>query len=171
LATRILNTFESVNFRELFAKSPVSKGRTAEAVSPDRFSIVWRRVSAAKEMHMNDMGGVIGLAAVVLSLGVPMALMYTYYRVKKLRVDERMAAVARGVNVPFEEPLPPAARSRKAAILLITGAIGFIACFGVIASVVHEQETWTAAAFGLIPLSVGIGYLIDYFFVRREAHS
>lgn len=116
-------------------------------------------------------GEVIGLVAVVLSLGIPMALMYTYYRVKKLRIEERMAAVARGVTVPFEEPLPPAARSRKAAILLITGAIGFIACFGVIAGIEHQPDTWAAAAFGLIPLSVGIGYLIDYTFARREAHS
>ena len=116
-------------------------------------------------------GEMIGLVAVVLSLGIPMALMYTYYRVKKLRVEERMAAVARGVAVPFEEPLPPAARSRKAAILLITGAIGFIACFGVIAGIEHEPETWSAAAIGLIPLCVGIGYLIDYTFARREAHS
>ena len=36
---------------------------------------------------MSEMGGMIGLAAVVLSLGIPMALMYTYYRVKKLKVD------------------------------------------------------------------------------------
>jgi len=107
----------------------------------------------------------------VLSLGIPMAGMYTYYRVKKLRVDERMAAVARGVNVPFEEPLPPAARSRKNAILLITGAIGFMACFGVIAGVEHETDTLSAAAFGLIPLAVGVGYLIDYTFTRREAHT
>ena len=121
---------------------------------------------------MGDVGvGIIGLVAVVLSLGIPMAGMYTYYRVKKLRVDERMAAVARGVNVPFEEPLPPAARSRKNAILLITGAIGFMACFGVIAGVEHEPETLTAAAFGLIPLAVGVGYLIDYTFTRREAHT
>jgi hypothetical protein len=123
-------------------------------------------------MDMSDIGGgMIGLVAVVLSLGIPMAGMYTYFRVKKLRVDERMAAVARGVNIPFEEPLPPAARSRKNAILLITGAMGFIACFGVIAGIEHEPDTWAAAAFGLIPLAVGIGYLIDYTFTRREAHT
>lgn len=121
---------------------------------------------------MSDIGGgMIGLVAVVLSLGIPMAAMYTYFRVKKLRVDERIAAVARGVNIPFEEPIPPAARSRKSAILLITGAIGFIACFGVIAGIEHEPDTWAAAAFGLIPLSVGIGYLLDYNFARREAQA
>ena len=118
-----------------------------------------------------DMPGIIGLTAVVLSLGIPMAAMYTYYRVRKLRADERMAAIARGVAVPFEEPLPPAARSRKAAILLMSGAIGFMATFGVIGVVEHEPDTWAAAAFGLIPMAVGIGYLLDFTLARREAHS
>jgi hypothetical protein len=116
-------------------------------------------------------GGMIGLVAVVLSLGIPMALMYTFYRVRKLKADERLAAIARGVSVPFEEPLAPAARSRKNAILLISGAIGFMATFGFIAAVVHEPETWAAAAFGLIPLSIGIGYLLDFTISRNEAHS
>ena len=121
---------------------------------------------------MGDVGaGLIGLVAVVLSLGIPMAGMYTYFRVKKLKSEERMAAIARGATVPFEEPISAAARSRKNAILLISGAIGYIATFGVIAGVVHEPETWTAAAFGLIPLSIGIGYLLDFSLTRREAHS
>jgi|SRR5215469_492824 len=121
---------------------------------------------------MNDVsGGMIGLVAVILSLGIPMAAMYTYFRVRKLKADERMAAIARGVSVPFEEPVPPAARSRKNAILLISGAIGFMATFGVIAVVDHEPETWAAAAFGLLPLSIGIGYLLDFTISRNEAHS
>jgi hypothetical protein len=44
-----------------------------------------------------------------------------------------------------------------------------MATFGVIAGIVHEPETWTAAAFGLIPLSIGIGYLLDFTITRREA--
>jgi hypothetical protein len=115
-------------------------------------------------------GGMIGLVAVILSLGIPMAAMYTYYRVKKLRADERMAAIARGVAVPFEEPVAPAARSRKNAILLVSGALGYIAALGAIAAIEHEPETWSAAAVGLIPLFIGIGYFIDFALVRREAH-
>jgi hypothetical protein len=123
-------------------------------------------------MDMGDVGvGIVGLAAVVLSLGIPMAGMYTYYRVKKLRADERMAALARGVTIPFETEVSPEARSRKAAILLVCGAIGFMATFGAIAGIEHEPDTWAAAAFGLIPLAVGIGYFIDFTLSRREVHS
>jgi hypothetical protein len=123
-------------------------------------------------MDMGDVGvGIVGLAAVVLSLGIPMAGMYTYYRVKKLRADERMAALARGVTIPFETEVSPEARSRKAGILLVCGALGFMATFGAIAGIEHEPDTWAAAAFGLIPLAVGIGYFIDFTLSRREAHS
>jgi hypothetical protein len=123
-------------------------------------------------MDMGDVGvGIVGLAAVVLSLGIPMAGMYTYYRVKKLRADERMAALARGVTIPFETEASPEARSRKAGILLVCGAIGFMATFGAIAGIEHEPDTWAAAAFGLIPLAVGIGYFIDFTLSRREAQS
>ena len=116
-------------------------------------------------------GGMIGLVAVVLSLGIPMAALYTYFRVKKLRADERMAAIARGVTVPFETEVTPMARSRKNGILLVSGAIGFMATFGAIAVISHEPDTWAAAAFGFIPLAVGIGYFIDFTLSRREAHS
>jgi hypothetical protein len=123
-------------------------------------------------MDMGDVGvGIVGLAAVVLSLGIPMAGMYTYYRVKKLRADERMAALARGVTIPFETEVSPEARSRKAGILLVCGAIGFMATFAAIAGIEHEPDTWAAAAFGLIPLAVGIGYFIDFTLSRREVHS
>src|SRR5260221_3012278 len=108
---------------------------------------------------MGDVGGgLIGLAAVVLSLGIPMAAMYTYFRVTKLRSDERTAAIACGVAGPFEQEVTPAARSRKSAILLISGAVGYIATFGAIAGIAHEPDTWAAAAFDFIPMAVGLGY-------------
>src|SRR5260370_41767365 len=96
-----------------------------------------------KEINMSDAGGLIGLAAVVLSLGIPMAAMYTYFRVKKLRSDERTAAIARGVAVPFAAEVSPTARSRKNAILLISGAIGYMAACGAL------QESLTSRTPGL----------------------
>ena len=77
----------------------------------------------------------VGLAAVVMTLGIPMALMYTYYRVRRLRTDERLAALARGVNVQMEPDLSEMGRSRRAGILLTTGSLGYIATFGLIARV------------------------------------
>jgi uncharacterized protein DUF6249 len=118
------------------------------------------------------MGGeLIGLVAVVMSLGIPLGAMYTYYRVRKLRSEERLAAIARGVEIPIEPELSQVARSRRAGILLVSGALGYILTFAVIARIEAEPETWVAAALGIIPLAVGLGYFLDWTFIRREARS
>jgi hypothetical protein len=111
-------------------------------------------------------GDIIGLVAVVMSLGIPIAAMYTYYRVRKLRTDERMAALARGVDVPMQPDLSEAARSRRSGILLVTGALGYISTFLLIARV--EHDAWVAASFGIIPLAVGVGYFLDSALIRRD---
>jgi hypothetical protein len=116
-------------------------------------------------------GQLIGLVAVIMSLGIPLGAMYTYYRVRKLRSEERLAAIARGVDVPMVAELSEAARSRRYAILLITGALGYILTFGLIAQIEREPDTWVAAAFGIIPLAVGIGYYVDAKLIRRDASA
>lgn len=116
------------------------------------------------------MGGeLIGLVAVIMGLGIPLGAMYLYYRVRKLRSEEKLAAIARGAAIPVEPELSQAARSRRAGILLVAGALGYIATFALIGRV--ESDAWIAAAFGAIPLFVGIGYFIDATLVRREARS
>jgi len=116
-------------------------------------------------------GDIIGLVAVIMSLGIPLGAMYTYYRVRKLRTEERLAAIARGVDVPMVADLSESARSRRYAILLVSAAIGIIAAFGVIAQVTREPETWVPAALAIIPLAIGIGYFLDSTLIRRDLHS
>ena len=55
-------------------------------------------------------GDIIGLVAVIMIFGIPIAGMYTYYRVRRLRSEERLAAMARGIAVPMEPELSQAAR-------------------------------------------------------------
>jgi len=125
-----------------------------------------RRMSGRES---NKMGGdVIGLVAVVLTCGIPLALMYTYYRVRKLRSEERLAALARGTEIPMEPELSQYARSRRAGILLVSGGAGFILMFAMIARVVGEPETLVASAFGILPLAVGLGYFVDAALIRRD---
>jgi hypothetical protein len=118
------------------------------------------------------MGGeLIGLAAVIMIFGFPIAGLYAYYRVRKLRTEERLAAIARGVEIPMEPELSQASRSRRAGILLVTGALGYMMTFALIARIEMEPDTWVAAAFGLIPLAVGLGYFLDSTLIRHEARS
>jgi hypothetical protein len=114
-------------------------------------------------------GNIIGLVAVMMSLGIPLAAMYTYYRVRKLRTEERLAAIARGVSVPMQPELSEAARSRRAGILLTAAAIGYIITFALISRV--DYDAWTAAAFGAIPLAIGVGFFLDAALIRRDQHA
>lgn len=113
----------------------------------------------------------IGLVAVILSLGIPIAGMYTFYRVRKLRTEERLAVLARGENIPMEPELSQAARSRRAGILLVSGSIGYMVTFGLIARILGEPETLVAATFGVIPMAIGIGYFVDFSSVRRDLRA
>jgi hypothetical protein len=127
-----------------------------------------RAESAPNKEHI--MGeDLIGLVAVIMIFGIPLAAMYTFYRIRKLRTEERLAAIARGVNVPMQPELPEAARSRRSGILLVTGALGYITSFALIARI--EPDAWVAAAFGIIPLAVGIGFFLDSALIRRDLRA
>lgn len=114
-------------------------------------------------------GNFVGLAAVVMIFGIPMAAMYTYYRVRKLRSEERLAAIARGVDVPMQQELSEAARSRRSGILLVAGSLGYIATFILIGRV--EPDATVAATFGVIPLAIGLGFFVDHALIRRDAKA
>jgi hypothetical protein len=135
---------------------------------PQRICAWWAHPEK-KEQSMD--GELIGLVAVILGMGIPLGALYTYYRVRKLRSEERLAAIARGVEIPMEPELNQAARSRRMGILLVSGAIGYIAAFGLIAQIQANRDVWTAAALGIIPLAVGIGYFFDWKLIHRDVRA
>lgn len=114
-------------------------------------------------------GDLIGLFAVVLTCGIPVAGMYTYYRVRRLRSEERLAALARGMEIPMEPELSQFAKSRRSGILLVSSGLGFFLMFASIARFSNEPETMVAASFGILPLVIGLGYFVDATLIQREA--
>jgi len=126
---------------------------------------------AAPPARRTTMGELTGLVAVVTIFGMPTALlgMYTFYRVRKLRTEERLAAIQRGVSVPIEPDLTEAARSRRAGILLVAGALGYMLAFFILAR--FEPDALMGAAFGAIPFTLGLGYFLDSALIRRDARA
>jgi len=115
---------------------------------------------------MNE--NIVGFAAVVMVFMVPLGAMYTWYRIRRLQTEERLAAISRGVNIPMEPELSQAARSRRTGILLVCAAIGYTVAFGLIARA--DSDAWVAAAFGVIPFAIGLGFFLDSALIRRDAH-
>lgn len=114
---------------------------------------------------------VVGLAAVVLALGFPFALVWAWawQRGRKLRADERLAAVARGLNVPFEPELAHPAVSRRAGILLVATAVGYFVTFALLAR--WEPDAMEASVLGIIPFAIGVGFFVDAYLIRRDLRA
>jgi len=76
--------------------------------------------------------------------------------------------MARGVEIPVEPELSQGAHSRRWGILLVAGALGYMAATGIIAHFA-EPDAWTAAVFGIIPFALGLGGFVDWTLIRRDA--
>jgi hypothetical protein len=102
---------------------------------------------------------------------------------QRLTAEQRMAMVARGMpasdidklltkaNVdgrPVKDPMQSLANTRRTAIVLISSGIGLALFFIVLTVVVNERDVLAGAAVGLIPLAVGVGFLIDYNLQKRD---
>jgi hypothetical protein len=102
---------------------------------------------------------------------------------QRLRAEQRMSMVARGMSAddidkllgkasddvkPVKDPLQSLANTRRTAIVLISSGVGLILFFLLLTWIVNEHEVLSGAAVGMIPLAIGIGFVIDYHLQKRD---
>jgi hypothetical protein len=102
---------------------------------------------------------------------------------QRLTAEQRMAMVARGMPAddidklltkaavdsrPVKDPMQSLANTRRTAIVLISSGIGLALFFIVLSLIVTAREVLAGAAVGLMPLAVGIGFVIDYHLQKRD---
>lgn len=99
---------------------------------------------------------------------------------QRLKTEQRLAMLARGMSAgdiekllsaegkSAKDPLQGPASTRKTGIVLISTGIGVMLSFLVLAWIVNDHEVLSGGAFGLIPLSIGVGFFIDYMMQKRE---
>ena len=99
---------------------------------------------------------------------------------QRLKTEQRLAMLARGMSAAdiekvlsaegksAKDPLQGLASTRRTAIVLISTGIGVMLSFLVLAWIVNDHEVLSGGAFGLIPLSIGVGFFIDYVMQKRE---
>lgn len=126
--------------------------------------------------NLNSVPAILALAvpivAVTLGLATAMLSMWLDFRKKRemyqLHHAERMAAIEKGVDLPplppeffdgNKRPRTPYAPLRRGLIWLLAGAAATLAMWGT-----GEQEFW----YGLVPVGVGLAYVISYFAERRQ---
>jgi hypothetical protein len=99
---------------------------------------------------------------------------------QRLKTEQRLAMLARGMSAgdiekvlsadgrAAKDPLQGIATTRRTAIVLISTGVGIMLSFLVLAWIVNQHEVLSGGAFGLIPLSIGVGFFIDYNLQKRD---
>jgi hypothetical protein len=102
---------------------------------------------------------------------------------QKLKAEQRMSMVARGMSAgdidkllgkvsdddqPSRNPVRSMGNARRTATVLISTGAGLV-LFGLLLTwIVQEHEVLVVAAAGLIPVAIGVGFLVDYQLQKRD---
>jgi len=121
------------------------------------------------------MEALIPLFAITFSVGLPISIPIVYLvlnyrkrrRLMELNHAERMAAIERGMDLP-ELPLELIdGHGRRRRTSLLPGLVWFLVGLAIIIGVQAIDEQIPILA-GLIPLAIGLAYLIYYFTEGRK---
>jgi hypothetical protein len=104
--------------------------------------------------------------AVGLPLSIPIVMISLNYRNRRRLMElhhaERMSAIERGMEVP---PLPLElidGKSKKRRSSLLPGLVWFFIGLAMVAGWLAAGDDELSVVFGLVPLGIGIAYLIYY---------
>ena len=128
-------------------------------------------------MHLSPF--VVPLGACVVAIVAIIASVMAGAHKQKLKAEQRMAMVARGMAAEDihkllgaagdgKDPLQSAAGTRKAGIVLISSGVGLLLFFLTLTIVLNDKEVLSGSAIGLIPIAIGVGFLIDYKLQKRD---
>jgi hypothetical protein len=134
-------------------------------------------------MHWNWSPFMIPLGAFVVAIVAIVAGVAAEANRVRLRAEQRMAMVARGMSAddidkllgkknddakPARDPIQSLVNTRRTAIVLISSGAGLSLFFLVLTWILSVHEILSGAAVGLIPLTIGVGFLIDYNLQKRD---
>jgi hypothetical protein len=126
-------------------------------------------------MNPENIAVMVPMVAIVLGLTIPILGMSLEYRMKKdlfeLHHKERMAAIDKGLDVP---PLPPELfrpqrKPSTPASLLRLGLILVLGGAGLAVAMSYAFDT--LSLWGLIPVGVGLAYLVSFLYERKQPHG
>jgi hypothetical protein len=126
---------------------------------------------------------IVPLGAFAVAIIWVIAQAFTASQSRRLRAEQRMAMVARGLPAaeielmlgqradearPPKDPLRSLGNARRAGIILVSAGVGLALFFITLMVIVQERDVLAGAAVGFIPLAIGVGFFIDYHLQKRE---
>ena len=117
---------------------------------------------------------IVPVAGCLMVLGIVAVGSWSNARKRELESQERLAAIAKGLVPPptaaelaITQGRPAIslvrrrANIRLAGIVLLGGAIGIALFFIALSVILQQREVLSGAACALIPLGIGVGFLVD----------
>ena len=135
---------------------------------------------------------IVPVAGCAMIAGISMMGIWSGVRNREIRSQERLTRIAHGLPVEPEMPEAVAAAvgqaaasastaapnpgrrpndgagARRAGMVLSSIGLGLILFFTALAIIVQTREVMAGSAAGLIPLAIGVGFLIDARMRKRE---
>jgi len=126
---------------------------------------------------------IVPLGAFAVAIAWVIAQAFTASQARRLKADQRMAMVARGLPAAeieqmlgplvddgksVKDPLRSLGNARRAGIILVSVGVGLVLFFLALMVILQERDVLTGAAVGIIPLAIGVGFFIDYYLQKRE---
>jgi uncharacterized membrane protein len=124
---------------------------------------------------------IVPVASFVMVLGIVAVASWSNARKRELESQERLAAIAKGLVPPPTAAEIAATQGRPAislvrrranirlaGIVLLGAAAGIALFFIALAAILQERDVLCGAACALIPLGIGVGFLIDTRIQSRE---
>jgi len=102
---------------------------------------------------------------------------------RRVKAEQRMAMIARGMkaediamllSVPdddrrtIRDPQRSLVATRRTGIILCSIGIGAIIFFLLLVHIENDRDIYSGAAAALVPVAIGIGFLIDYKLQKRD---
>jgi uncharacterized protein DUF6249 len=126
----------------------------------------------------NIIGAFVPIVAIVMGIGVAFWRMFLDHQRRKLQYDERKLMIEKGLTPP---PLPPELPRRsldsalRNGIILVALGLGFAVAYVVLqGGNLSGQSTAASSGFAIgapILFLLGVGYLVYYAIVRKQAAS
>lgn len=129
---------------------------------------------------MNNVEILVPLFGMIFGIGLPVSIPIVWIalnyrkrrRLMELHHTERMAAIERGMEIP---PLPleliDGRSPRRRRTSLLPGLVWFFIGLAVVVGAYSSNDDDVPLFFGLIPLGIGLAYLIYYFVEGRKIEA
>jgi hypothetical protein len=124
---------------------------------------------------------VVAVAGCLMILGLGAFGIYSEMDQKRLRSQERMTLLARGMSIDdierlqrqvqnedVSDPVRTMNNIRRTAMILFGSGVGIVLFGLLLAAILQMRVLLIVAAAGLIPVAIGVGFWIDYKMQARD---